>query len=64
MSPIVLARPQGPCRVPPALCRLLETMSTTMLSLSSLFTQVAFHDVRGRFAFRLANLLPTTDRHG
>ena len=41
---------------PAAMRRMLESMSTLMLSLSSLFTQVAFHDVRGRIAFQLLKL--------
>jgi len=41
---------------PAAMRRMLESMSTVMLSLSSLFTQVAFHDVRGRIAFQLLKL--------
>jgi CRP/FNR family cyclic AMP-dependent transcriptional regulator len=41
---------------PPALRRLLESMSVLVLSQSHLFSQVAFHDVRGRVAYQLLKL--------
>ena len=45
---------------PAALRRLLESMSILVLSQSHLFSQVAFHDVRGRVAYRLLKLRMNT----
>lgn len=42
---------------PAALRRLLESMSLLVLSQSNLFSQVAFHDVRGRVAYPLLKLV-------
>lgn len=41
---------------PPAMRRMLETMSILMLTMSSQFSQVAFHDVRSRVALQLIKL--------
>ena len=46
---------------PAALRRLLESMSLLVLSQSYLFSQVAFHDVRGRVAYQL---LKFADEYG